>query len=223
MTIRHLSFTDRLLASTQLAVSVIGGRQPASRPTPEPKSSETSNTDSTVGHSKATAQEVRLSGALMRVNHVGEICAQGLYQGQALTARNPSVRAQFHQAAGEEIDHLTWTSQRLSELGARPSIFNPLWYVGSLAIGTLAGVRGDRYSLGFMAETEQQVEKHLAGHLSRLPEADFRSRAIVAQMKHDEATHASTALQMGGIRPPWLIRQAMRSVAKIMTSVSFRL
>lgn len=220
MTIRRLNFTDRLIASVQEGAAVVSGHVDATRPLPVPHSTDTS---SGPGAHTLSAQERRRSGALMRVNHVGEICAQALYQGQSLMARHPIVRAQFNDACREEKDHLAWTAQRLRELDARPSFLNPLWYAGSLVIGTLAGARGDRYSLGFMAETERQVERHLAGHMKSLSSTDLRSRTIVAKMKQEEAQHAATATQMGAIRPSWPIQRLMQTVARVMTTVSYRI
>ena len=167
--------------------------------------------------------ERRLSGALMRVNHVGEVCAQGLYQAQALTARTPALRDQMLAAAQEETDHLAWTEARLRELDARPSLLNPLWFGGAFALGLLAGRAGDTWSLGFVVETERQVEQHLAGHLSRLPEGDAASRAIVAQMKADEAEHGLAAQQAGAATLPAPLRWAMRLAAKVMTTTAHRI
>ena len=161
------------------------------------------------------------AAGLMRVNHVGEICAQALYQAQKLAARSPSMKAAFEQAAREEEDHLAWTSQRLKELDSRPSLLNPLWYVGSLAIGLAAGALGDKASLGFMAETERQVEHHLDGHLQSLPEADLVSRAIVDQMRADEMTHAKAAMDAGGAELPFPVRALMRAASKVMTSTAY--
>jgi 3-demethoxyubiquinol 3-hydroxylase len=166
------------------------------------------------------AADKQLSGALMRVNHVGEVCAQALYQAQALTARSPGLRAQMVAAAREETDHLAWTAQRLAELGARPSLLNPLWYGGAFAMGLLAGRLGDRASLSFVVETERQVEAHLAGHLDRLPPHDERSRAIVAQMQADESRHADEALHAGGADLPPPVRGLMRAAAKVMTATA---
>ncbi|NML13462.1 2-polyprenyl-3-methyl-6-methoxy-1,4-benzoquinone monooxygenase [Azohydromonas caseinilytica] len=165
-------------------------------------------------------EERRQAGALMRVNHVGEVCAQALYQAQALTARSPALREQMAQAAREEIDHLAWTQQRLDELSSRPSLLNPLWYAGAFGIGLLAGRLGDRVSLGFVVETERQVEQHLASHLQRLPDGDVASRAIVKQMKEDEARHADTALAAGGMELPAPVRGLMRVAAKVMTTTA---
>lgn len=168
-------------------------------------------------------EETRLSGALMRVNHVGEICAQALYEAQALNAQHPHLRAELHQAAEDEQDHLAWTADRLRELGARPSLLNPLWYAGAFAMGTLAARAGDQWSLGFVAETERQVEQHLAEHLSRLPQADHSSRAIVDQMKLDEARHAEMA-ETGGAHPlPAPVRWLMKGAAGVMTRTAHHL
>ncbi|WP_374429654.1 2-polyprenyl-3-methyl-6-methoxy-1,4-benzoquinone monooxygenase [Ideonella dechloratans] len=167
-----------------------------------------------------TAEAQRVSGALMRVNHVGEVCAQALYEAQALGTRNAGQRNHLRQAAQDEVDHLAWTARRLDELGAHRSWLNPLWYAGAFALGSLAARAGDRWSLGFVIETERQVEAHLAEHLSRLPEEDTASRAIVAQMKDDEVRHAEAAQAAGGHELPWPVRQAMRLAAKIMTSTA---
>ena len=164
--------------------------------------------------------ERRLSSRLMRVNHAGEVCAQALYRGQMLVARDARVKALLARAAEEEGDHLAWTERRLSELGARKSALNPLWYLSSFALGALTGLAGDRLSLGFLAETERQVERHLQGHVTRLPEADQRSRAIVQQMKHDEASHATTARRQGGTELPLPARAAMQLFARVMTGTS---
>lgn len=153
----------------------------------------------------------------MRVNHVGEVCAQALYSAQALTTRDPSLKHKFDQAARDEADHLAWTQQRLEALGSRPSLLNPLWYAGAFGIGWLAGRRGDRVSLGFLLETERQVERHLDGHLDRLPAEDEASRAVVRQMKEDEASHAATAQSLGGEPLPAPVRWAMRAAAQVMT------
>ncbi len=153
----------------------------------------------------------------MRVNHVGEICAQALYQAQGLSTRDPALKAYFEQAAREENDHLAWTMQRLHELGARQSVLNPLWYAGAFGIGLVAGRMGDATSLGFIAETERQVEEHLASHLERLPADDKASRAIVEQMKLDEARHGEAALAAGGTPLPPPVRSLMRAAAKVMT------
>ncbi|MBP5998142.1 MAG: 2-polyprenyl-3-methyl-6-methoxy-1,4-benzoquinone monooxygenase [Azonexus sp.] len=160
---------------------------------------------------------------LMRVNHVGEICAQALYQGQALTSRDPSVSAALRSAADEETEHLAWAEQRIAELGGRKSLLNPLWYVGALSMGLLAGRLGDKWNLGFLAETERQVEAHLDGHLVRLPERDMRSREIVNQMRLDEIRHAETAVHLGAAELPAPAKAAMKLAAKIMTGTAYRI
>jgi ubiquinone biosynthesis monooxygenase Coq7 len=178
--------------------------------------------DATPAGADLADDERRLSGALMRVNHVGEVCAQALYSAQALTARSAALRRQMDRAAHEETDHLAWTEQRISELGSRPSLLNPLWYAGAFSIGLAAGRWGDRVSLGFVLETERQVEQHLNSHLDRLPAADRRSRAIVEVMRDDEQRHAEQALQSGAVRFPLPVRLAMRAAARVMTTVAHR-
>jgi len=170
-----------------------------------------------------SADQRRLSGALMRVNHVGEVCAQALYAAQALTARTPALRAKMEAAGREETDHLAWTERRLAELGDRTSLLNPLWYAGAFVIGLAAGRAGDRISLGFVVETERQVEAHLASHLDRLPAPDAASRAVVAQMKDDEARHADEALLAGAAQVPAPVRWLMRSAARLMTATAHRI
>ena len=160
----------------------------------------------------------------MRVNHVGEVCAQALYTAQAMTTRDPQLRKHLEAAAREETDHLAWTRQRLDELGDRPSLLNPFWYAGAFGVGVLAGrIGGDKLSLGFVVETERQVEAHLASHMSRLPAGDAASRALVAQMKEDEAHHAEEALAAGGAPLPAPVRGLMRVAAKVMTTVAHRI
>jgi 3-demethoxyubiquinol 3-hydroxylase len=209
MTISHI---DRALAAADAALKTLGGGARSRREPPQV----------TEGLDLSPAER-RLSGALMRVNHVGEVCAQALYQAQAVTARSASLRAQMAEAAREETDHLAWTEARLRELGDRPSLLNPLWYAGASALGLAAGRAGDAWSLGFVVETERQVEEHLAGHLSRLPQADIASRAIVAQMKDDEAQHGRAAQQAGAAELPLALRLAMRLAAKLMTTVAHRI
>lgn len=170
-----------------------------------------------------TPEERAHAGALMRINHVGEVCAQALYQGQALACRDPSVREALSQAAVEETEHLAWTERRIRELGARKSFLNPLWYVGAVSIGVVAGKLGDPWSLGFLAETERQVEAHLESHLGQLPQRDQRSRAIVDQMKTDEKRHAEMAVALGARELPVPIKGAMRLAAKIMTRTAYRI
>jgi len=200
---------DDLIASADLALRTLHRGARAGRPMPR----GAVPADDTA----LSAPERRLSGALMRVNHVGEVCAQALYAAQALTARTPELRAQMVAAGREETDHLAWTERRLDELGDRTSLLNPLWYAGAFAIGLAAGRAGDRVSLGFVVETERQVEAHLASHLERLPAADGDSRAVVAQMKHDESRHADEALAAGGTPMPAPLRWLMRGAARVMT------
>jgi ubiquinone biosynthesis monooxygenase Coq7 len=177
--------------------------------------------DAGVAGSELGADEKQLVAALMRVNHSGEICAQALYQGQALTARNPEARAALEQAAAEETDHLAWTAQRIDELGGRLSLLNPLWYASSFALGAATGLLGDKWNLGFLAETERQVEGHLAGHLDRLPPQDEKSRAVLEQMKDDEARHARTAIEHGAAELPAPVKLAMKLGSRVMTRISF--
>jgi 3-demethoxyubiquinol 3-hydroxylase len=199
---------DQWIAAADRALRTLAATPAASRPSPAAGVSK--------GESLA-ADEAREAVALMRVNHVGEVCAQALYDAQALAARSPELRAMFEQAAREEADHLAWTEDRIRELGGRTSVLNPLWYGGAFAIGLAAARIGDRASLGFMAETERQVEQHLQGHLERLPEGDAASRAIVAQMKDDEVRHADAATALGGAELPMPVRMAMRLAARVMT------
>ena len=165
--------------------------------------------------------ERRHSAGLMRVNHVGEVCAQALYEAQAMFARNETTRQQFREAGKEELDHLAWTSERLRELNSRPSLLNPLWYAGAFVMGAIAARTGDANSLGFVVETERQVEAHLNGHLDRLPAQDIRSRAIVTQMRDDEIEHGDAAKQLGGVELPAPVRSGMRAVAKVMTGTAY--
>lgn len=167
-------------------------------------------------------QQRRHAAGLMRVNHCGEVCAQALYQGQSLTSRQPHVRDALRKAAEEETEHLAWTEQRIGELGGRKSLLNPLWYMGSLSLGIVAGVLGDKWNLGFLAETERQVEAHLNRHLEDLPEEDERSKAIVDQMRLDEIQHAEMAVHFGAAELPEPVRFGMRAMAKVMTGLAYR-
>ena len=168
-----------------------------------------------------TDNERRLAASLMRVNHTGEVCAQALYQGQALTARDSRAREALERAAQEETEHLAWTERRIEELGGHKSLLNPLWYAGTFAIGAAAGLAGDRWNLGFLEETERQVVAHLQGHLERLPEGDLKSRAIVEAMKTDEARHATSAMGHGGAELPQPAKDAMRLSARVMTETAY--
>ena len=201
---------DQILITLDNALRTLAGASHPSRPCPVPEQPAKALDES----------ERRLSGALMRVNQVGEVCAQALYNAEALATRDPALRRQFEAASREETDHLAWTQQRLAELGARKSLLNPLWYAGAFGIGLLAARAGDAISLGFVVETERQVEQHLAGHLARLPIDDASSRAIVRQMQLDEARHASNAQSSGAVELPALIRGAMRWAARIMTGTA---
>jgi ubiquinone biosynthesis monooxygenase Coq7 len=203
---------DRCLMAAEAGLRTLSGGTRASRARPVSRAPDALD-----------EADRRLAGALMRVNHVGEVCAQAMYQAQALTARDPALRAHMEHAAREEADHLAWTEERLRELNDRPSLLNPLWYAGAFAIGLAAGRAGDRWSLGFVAETERQVEEHLAGHLDRLPRHDLASRAIVERMKADEAHHGQQAQQAGGRPLPLPVRWAMRGAAKLMTTTAHRI
>jgi ubiquinone biosynthesis monooxygenase Coq7 len=207
MSTRTFGLLDRLIGEFDKAIKVLAAPAHANRPLPATPGGEFVLNDA----------ETVTSARLMRVNHAGEVAAQALYQGQALTAREPGVAAAMRAAGAEEMDHLAWCEQRLRELNGRTSFLNPVWYAGSFAIGALAGALGDRASLGFIAETEKQVETHLRGHLDRLPAADHRSRAIVSQMTHDEAGHGAQAASLGGVELPSPLRGAMRLTSRLMT------
>jgi ubiquinone biosynthesis monooxygenase Coq7 len=217
-----LSFTDRVLSSVDSALRTVGGAARAARAMPPAGGLQSPSGRGAEGAPGLSDADRRLSGALMRVNHVGEVCAQALYQAQALTARSPQMRQQMLAAAREETDHLAWTQERLRELNDRPSWLNPLWYAGAFAIGLVAGRLGDAASLGFVVETERQVEAHLASHLERLPAGDAASRAIVEQMKLDEARHAGEALAAGAAPMPESVKWLMKASARVMTTVAHR-
>lgn len=211
---RRLTPLDHCIAQCDRALrTLFAPAPPAGRPYP----------GSDVGESPLAEEERRHAAGLMRVNHAGEICAQALYHGQASTARESHVREQFEEAAREEADHLNWCKQRLSELGDRTSLLDPLWYTGSFAIGAGAGLAGDRWSLGFVVETERQVEAHLGDHLDRLPPDDKRSRAVVRQMQEDEARHGRTARKAGGQDLPRSVQEAMRLAAGVMKFLAYRI
>ncbi len=204
---------DALLTAADTALRTLFAPPRAARPTPQPA-------EGAAAGAALTEEDKRLSAALMRVNHVGEVCAQALYTAQALTTPKPALRAHFMRACDEETDHLAWTSQRLQELGSRTSLLNPLWYAGAFGIGLLAGRMGDAISLGFVVETERQVEAHLLGHMQRLPAADAASRAIVAQMAQDEVQHALDAQKAGAAELPAPVKALMRAAAKVMTTTA---
>lgn len=201
---------DALLTTADTALRTLFAPPRAALPTPQPTSAA----------SELSEEEKKLAAALMRVNHVGEVCAQALYTAQAFTTRNEGLRTHFRKACIEETDHLAWTKQRLDELGSRPSLLNPLWYAGAFGIGLLAGRLGDRVSLGFVVETERQVEAHLMSHMDRLPAGDTASRAIVAQMAEDEVRHAIDAQKAGAMELPEPVKNVMKAAAKVMTTVA---
>jgi ubiquinone biosynthesis monooxygenase Coq7 len=203
---------DRLIAEFDRALRAVVGVASASRPSPAEDKPE----------AELDARARSHAAALMRVNHVGEVCAQALYQGQALTARNARIKAALEQAAREEQDHLAWSADRIRELGGRTSLLNPVWYAGSFSIGALAGLLGDRWNVAFLAETERQVEDHLTGHLEALPTNDERTRAVVSAMRADEAKHGATARGLGGEDLPTPVKAAMRFASKIMTTIAYR-
>ncbi|MFL6570144.1 MAG: 2-polyprenyl-3-methyl-6-methoxy-1,4-benzoquinone monooxygenase [Burkholderiales bacterium] len=203
---------DQLIAQVDRALRTVSNVAEASRASPADALAEAELSD----------HDRRHAAALMRVNHVGEVCAQALYQGQALTAKDAHARRALERAAREEEDHLAWSEQRVSELGGRTSLLNPLWYAGAFAIGTVAGALGDRWNLGFLAETERQVEEHLSGHLERLPSQDARTRTLVEAMRADEARHRDTALRLGAAELPRPIKLVMRLASAFMTRVAYR-
>lgn len=202
---------DRLITEFDRGLRTIFGVHPSARPTPGKDLPEAALTDA----------ERRHAAALMRVNHCGEVCAQALYQGQALASDNEDLRGALDQAGREEADHLAWCERRIADLGGRLSVLNPFWYTGALAMGFAAGKLGDNWNLGFLAETEHQVEQHLQGHLDRLSADDERTRAIVEQMKLDEAGHAETARRLGARELPAPVKGAMRIAARAMTTTSY--
>ena len=211
---RGCSPLDRLVMELDGALRTLHGR---------PRVSERPPPDQGLEEGALTPAQRDHIARLMRINHSGEVCAQALYQGQALTAQLPTVRAQMERAAVEESDHLAWCERRIQELGGRKSLLNPLWYVGSLSLGAAAGLAGDRWSLGFVAETERQVEAHLTDHLAQLPEEDHKSRAVLQQMREDEGAHARAAVAGGAARLPLPLRLAMKFSAKLMTTSVYRL
>jgi ubiquinone biosynthesis monooxygenase Coq7 len=204
-----LSLLDHLIAAADEGLRTLSGAARACRPMP--------------GEGAQRGSDPAHSAGLMRVNHTGEICAQALYSGQALFARDPAVRAALREASSEERDHLAWCRERLGQLGARPSVLDPLWYAGSFALGAVSGAAGDRWSMGFLQETEAQVERHLEGHLERLPADDARSRAVVAQMRDDERRHGAMGIALGANDLPSAVKAAMKFASKIMTRTAYRI
>lgn len=213
MSVRQLSPFDRLIAGFERALETVAGDPEAARPSPA----------AGVDEAELDSRQRRHAAGLMRINHTGEVCAQALYDGQAALARNEDTRRHLQHAAAEETDHLAWCAERLRELDSRPSLLNPLWYAGSYAIGAAAALAGDPVSLGFVVETERQVEAHLAEHLETLPEQDQRSRAVLTQMQEDEVRHADEAAARGGIELPFPIPPLMQLTSLVMKKVAYRL
>ena len=208
MTSRRYTLADRFLINVDQTARTLFGR---------PKVTGRANPGDRYSEVDLSEKERVHIGRLMRVNHTGEVCAQALYQGQALTARLPDVRERLERSAREENDHLAWCESRIEELGGRKSLLNPIWYAGSFAIGAVAGVAGDKWSLGFVVETERQVEDHLAEHIAQVPADDLRTRAVLEQMQADEVHHAGVAQEAGGVELPGPIKLAMKAVSKVMT------
>ncbi len=204
---------DQLIGEFDRALRAVAGVTRSDRASPA----------EAVPESSVSEEERDHAAALMRVNHVGEICAQALYQGQALTARDPAARRALEQAALEEQDHLVWSAERIQELGGRTSLLNPAWYAGAFVMGAVAGALGDRWNFAFLAETERQVEEHLTGHLEALPQADERTRAVVEAMRADEARHRASAIHLGAAELPGPVKLAMRLASRVMTTVAYRL
>lgn len=209
-----LTGTDILINECDKALRALFMKPQGTRPTPQTNSNKQETLSPT---------EIKQSIELMRINHTGEVCAQALYQGQAITARSNKIKTKMQEAAAEEIDHLEWCETRLEGLGGRPSLLNPVWYVGSLTMGTIAGALGDKWSLGFLQETETQVEKHLGNHLEKLSKNDFASRAIVAQMQIDEAQHAEMAKESGAAELPNTVKWLMGKTANVMKAVATKI
>ncbi len=212
---RTLSPLDLFFGHADEAIRRIFGPPPPKAARPNPAS--------TAADGDLTQADRERSGRLMRVNHSGEVCAQALYHGQSVTARASDVQQKLERAAAEENDHLAWCADRIRDLGSRPSYLDPLWYAGSFTIGAIAGAFGDKWNLGFLAETERQVVAHLGRHLSRLPPADHKSRATLEQMRIDEGAHATTALEAGGATLPWPVPTLMRMASKVMTETAYRI
>ncbi|MFM1910983.1 MAG: 2-nonaprenyl-3-methyl-6-methoxy,4-benzoquinol hydroxylase [Pseudomonadota bacterium] len=205
---------DRLIIEFDKGLKTLAANAHSIRPHPDQNIQQTT---------ELSADEKRHAAALMRINHCGEVCAQALYNGQALTAKNPQTVRALAQASKEETEHLAWCEKRIHELGGRTSLFNPIWYAGSFTLGAIAGALGDKWNLGFLAETERQVGAHLNRHLDQLPAADDKSRAILEQMKTDEAEHAATAIHLGGAELPSPVKAAMQGMSKVMTSTTYHL
>jgi 3-demethoxyubiquinol 3-hydroxylase len=214
---------DTLLTTLDKALKAVLVTPVAARPTPHAQTPVPGTAPAEVSPAEMSPEDQREAANLMRVNHAGEVAAQGLYHGQALFAGKPEIRALLDQAAREEADHLAWCAERLQQLGSRPSLLSPLWYAGSFAIGAAAALGGDKLSLGFVSETEKQVEGHIDSHLKRLPESDRQSRAILETMRSDEIAHGAAARAAGGTALPAPLQTLMRATAKVMTETSYRL
>ncbi len=211
---RQFNLSDRICMTANNALQTLFGKAQLT--------DRTNPAENQPAHELSDSEQKHIAG-LMRINHCGEVCAQALYQGQALTAKLPEVREKMEQAAIEENDHLDWCQSRLKELNSHPSLLNPFWYLSSFAIGATAGLAGDKWSLGFVAETEHQVVRHLDNHLGQLPEHDHKSRAILEQMKIDEQQHATIALEAGGADLPYPIKTGMKYMAKVMTATVYHI
>jgi len=210
------NLVDSFIVEFDRALRSVVGSTPMRRPIP-------TSSEQVTNEVSLTDAEKKHAAGLMRINHVGEVCAQALYQSQKLHAKSDDLKEKLDHAALEEEDHLAWCAHRLEELNARPSIFNPLWYAGSFVLGSLAGLAGDKMSLGFVAETEKQVEHHLDGHLQELPTNDYKSRAIVDQMRTDEIAHGQMAIKEGGVELPSPVQKAMKMMSKVMTTTAYHL
>ena len=210
---RTQSFIDGLINEIDTALRTLNP--------PKTRTSGRSSPAKQIAETELSSKEKKHIAGLMRVNHAGEVCAQALYQGQALTAQLTHIKKQMTQAAEEEVDHLAWCEERLQELGSKPSWLNPLWYGGSLVLGAVAGIAGDKISLGFVAETERQVTRHLQEHIQALPIADIKTKAILERMQEDEEHHAQTAVEAGGIELPFAVKQLMSMVSKLLTKSSY--
>ena len=211
-TMRHYSPIDQFLMQVDTALQTLAGK---------PAITQRDYPANDIDDCELTDNERKHIASLMRINHAGEVSAQALYQGQSLTSRNPEIREKLEQAAAEENDHLAWTENRVHELGDRTSLLKPIWYAGSFALGALAGAIGDKWNLGFLAETEKQVVDHLESHLDQIPEADKRSRAVLEQMKIDEEKHATTAIESGGAELPAPVKKAMTLMSQVMTKTAY--
>jgi ubiquinone biosynthesis monooxygenase Coq7 len=221
---KNRSPIDQFISEFDVALRAIAGGAHSKRVSPKTQlGKEIENKQALTSNISMSPKERVHSAGLMRVNHVGEVCAQALYQSQKIVSKDHKTRDLLNQAASEEMDHMAWCEERLKELDSRPSLLNPIWYFGSFGMGLLAGLAGDRWSLGFVAETEKQVERHLDDHLEKLPENDLRSRAIVEQMRADEIEHGAAAIQAGGQELPTPIKLAMASISKIMTTTAYKI